>query len=59
MNTGEEILCPREGSPLSFSPATLTARSTKILGKSEKTSKNTNSSQALRVLSLMKFLTVE
>ena len=63
-STGKGVLCPREASSLSLSSATLTARSTRILVKSETTSKDTNSSQALRVLSLMKsansqeFLTV-
>ena len=53
-STGKEVLCPREASSLSLSSATLTARSTGILVKSETTSKDTNSSQASRVLSLMK-----
>ena len=62
--TGKEVLCPREASSLSLSSATLMARSSRILVKSETTSKDTNSSQALRVLSLIKsansqeFLTV-
>ena len=53
-STGKEVLCPREASSLSLSSATLTARSTGILVKSETTSKDAYSSQASRVLSLMK-----
>ena len=53
-STGKEVLCPRLASSLSLSQATLTARLTRILVKSETTSKDTNSSQALRVLPLLK-----
>ena len=53
-SAGKEVLCPKEASSLSLSSATLTARSTGILVKSEKKSKDTNSSQALRVLPLLK-----
>ena len=51
---GKESLCPREASSLSLSSATLTARSTRIIVKSEATSNDTSSSQALSVLSSMK-----
>ena len=53
-SAGKEVLCPKEASSLSLSSATLTARSTGILVKSETKSKDTNSSQALRVLPLLK-----
>ena len=53
---GKEVLCPREAFSLSHSYATLTARSNGILVKSERTSKDTNSSQALRVLTLMNYV---
>ena len=61
----QEVICPREASSLSLPSATLTARLTGIFVKSKTTSKDTNSSQTLRVLSLMKsansqeFLTVK
>ena len=48
------VLCPREASSLSLSSATLTSRSGGIFVKSETTSKDSNSSQALRVLCLKK-----
>ena len=53
-STGKESLCPREASSLSLSSSTLTARSTRIIVKSETTSKDSSSSQALSVLSSMK-----